>query len=120
MPPPGPDVRERQQQQADEDVRSVEAGEAEEDRAERSVTRREADVDVLVDLDEQEGRTEQPGESQAELESAVVVVLDRFERVLTVNEEETRTAVLMPAMSTGSSTPSGGQAAGSATTRRKK
>ena len=37
-----------------------------------------------------------------------------------VNEEETRMQVLMPAIRTGSSTPSGGQEAGSATTRRKK
>ena len=45
-------------EQADEDVGAVEAGEAVEDRAEGAVAGAEADVDVLVHLDEEEGRAE--------------------------------------------------------------
>ena len=55
----GADRDEQQQRQADEDVRAVQAGEAVEDRALGAVLRREADVDVLVDLDEQERAAEQ-------------------------------------------------------------
>ena len=42
-------------------VRAVEAGEAVEDRAEAEVAGAEAEVHVLVDLDEEEGRAQQPG-----------------------------------------------------------
>ena len=58
----GADRREAEQHQADEDVGAVQAGEAVEDRAEAEVAGAEADVDVLVDLDEEEGRAEQPGQ----------------------------------------------------------
>jgi len=50
------DRRETEQQQPDKDVGSVQAGEAVEDRAEGEVTGAEADVDVLVDLDEGRSR----------------------------------------------------------------
>src|SRR5665811_514062 len=55
----GADRGEAEQGEADEDVGAVQAGEAEEDRAEGEVAGAEADVRVLVDLDEEEGRTEQ-------------------------------------------------------------
>src|SRR4051812_12699498 len=48
------DGREEEQRQPDEDVRAVEAGQREEDRAEGAVVRREADPGVLADLREQE------------------------------------------------------------------
>ena len=39
-------------------------------------------MDVLVDLDEEEGHPQQPGHHQSELQSVVVVVPDRLERVV--------------------------------------
>ena len=108
-----------EQQQPDEDVGAVQAGEAVEDRAEGAVAGAEADVDVLVDLDEEEGRAEQPGRREAQLAAAVAPADDSSAQCI-VKLEETRIAVLTPATATGSSKPSGGHAPSSATTRRKK
>jgi hypothetical protein len=63
-------------------VGTVEPGEAEEDRTEGTVTRGKTDVDVLVDLDEEEGRSKQPGHDQAEAETGMIAVTDRLECVL--------------------------------------
>src|SRR4051795_7707219 len=49
----------REKREPDEDVRAVEAGEPIEDRHLRGVVGRDPEVDVLVDLDEEEGRAEQ-------------------------------------------------------------
>ena len=38
--------------------------------------------DVLVDLDEEEGRAEQPGQDEAEFEAAAVAAADRLQRVV--------------------------------------
>ena len=70
-------VDDRQQRQADGDVRAVQAGEPVEDRALRVVLRREADVDVLVDLDEEERRAEQEGGEDAGLQAEAVARLER-------------------------------------------
>src|SRR5215203_3946521 len=78
----GTDRREREQHQTGEDVGSVEAGEAVEDRAEPEVPGAEAEVDVLVELDEEEGRTEEPGRDQAQLHAGAVAVADRLEGVM--------------------------------------
>jgi hypothetical protein len=56
-------------------VRAVQAGEPVEDRALRAVLRREADVDVLVDLDEQERRAEQERRQDARLEREAIAPL---------------------------------------------
>src|SRR5262245_54258472 len=58
---PGPVERVEKRVQADEHVRAVEAGQAVEDRPEDPVLRREPDVGVLVDLDDQERRPEHHG-----------------------------------------------------------
>jgi hypothetical protein len=116
----GSDRGEAEEQEANEDVGAVEAGEAVEDRAEGEVAGAEADVGVLVYLDEEEGRAEQPGEDQAQFEAAAVAPPDRLQRVVDREAGETRIAVLTPATATGSSKGSGGQAGGSTTTRRKK
>ena len=70
----------REQRQADEHVRAVEAGEPVEDRALSVVLRREADVDVLVDLDEQERGAEQERGQHSGLQAEAVVRLHRLER----------------------------------------
>ena len=114
-----PDRDEQQQRQADEDVRAVQAGEAVEDRALRMVLRREAEVDVLVDLDEQERAAEQERGEDAGLEPAPVALLCACSAQCSVNEDEIRIAVLTPAISFGSSVPSAGQSA-PCTTRMKK
>src|SRR5262245_15013286 len=73
---------EAEQGEADEDVGAVEAGEAVEDRAEGEVASAEADVRVLVHLDEEEGRAEHPGEDEAEFHPAAVAAADRLERIV--------------------------------------
>src|SRR5215203_2145206 len=78
----GTDRREGEQHQADEDVGAVEAGEAVEDRAEAEVAGAEAEVHVLVDLDEEEGGAEEPGRNQAEFEAGAVAAADRLQRVV--------------------------------------
>ena len=62
------------------DVRAVQPGQAVEDRALRVVGGREPDVDVLVDLDEQEGRAEQEGREDPGLQAEAVALLGRLER----------------------------------------
>src|SRR5262249_27470333 len=52
VPAERPDHDRQQQAQANEDVRAVQAGQPVEDRGLGRIRRREADVDVLVDLDE--------------------------------------------------------------------
>src|SRR3954453_10670404 len=59
------DRRERQQREADEHVRAVQAGEPVEDRALRVVVRREADVHVLVDLHREEGGAQKQRRGEA-------------------------------------------------------
>src|SRR5215211_757269 len=78
----GADRREREEHQADEDVGSVEAGEAVEDRAEGEVTGAEAEVHVLVDLDEEEGRSQQPGGHQAQFEAGAIAAADRLQGIV--------------------------------------
>ena len=110
---PGADVGEAEQQQADEDVRSVQAGEAVEDRAEGAVAGAEADVDVLVDLHEEERRAEQPGDRQAQPSSRCGCPCGRPRAPSgSLNEEVIRIAVLTPATSVGSSNAVGRPAAG--------
>jgi hypothetical protein len=87
-------------------VRAVQAGEAVEDRPEGVVPGAEADVDVLVELDEEE---REPQFWRIDSSAKCIVKL-----------EETRIAVFMPAIATGSSNGSGGQGPSLATTRRKK
>src|SRR5690349_9934048 len=78
----GADRREREQHQADEDVGPVETGEAVEDRAEREVAGAETEVHVLVDLDEEKGRAQEPGGDQAEFQAGAVSAADRLQRVV--------------------------------------
>ena len=52
----GADRGEAEEHETDEDVGAVQAGEAVEDRAEGEIASAEADVGVLVELDEEEGR----------------------------------------------------------------
>ena len=93
-----------QQREADEDVGAVQAGQAVEDRALRVVLRREADVDVLVDLDEQERRAEQEGGEHARPAAPKrLSCLARLSAQCSVNDEDSRIAVLTPAISFGSS-----------------
>ena len=66
----------QQQREADEDVRSVQTGERVEDRALRMVLRGEADVRVLVDLDEQECGAEQERHQHARLQAETVALAD--------------------------------------------
>src|SRR5205809_2167658 len=75
----GADRGEGEQAEPDEDVGAVEAGEAVEDRAEAEIAGAEAEVDVLVELDEEEGGAEHPGEDQAELETVAVAATDRLQ-----------------------------------------
>src|SRR4051794_9678293 len=77
---PGADVGEGEQHQTDEDVGAVQAREAVEDRAEGAVAGREADVDVLVDLDEEKGRAQQPGHRQAHLKRAPIAPAHALQR----------------------------------------
>src|SRR6185312_9372711 len=72
----GADRGEAEEQEADEDVGSVEAGEAVEDRPEGEVAGAEADVRVLVDLDEEEGGAEHPGRDQTEFQALVIATAD--------------------------------------------
>src|SRR5204863_1870224 len=78
----GADRGEAEQHQADEDEGAVQAGEAVEDRAEGEIAGVEADGEVLVDLDEEEGGPQQPGQDQAELEPFPVAAADRLKRVV--------------------------------------
>src|SRR5215207_2879066 len=82
VPAEGADRGEAEQHQADEDVGAVEAGEAVEDRAEAEVAGAEADVDVLVDLDEEEGRAQHPGQQQADFQPLLVAAADRLQGVV--------------------------------------
>src|SRR4051812_32342155 len=76
----GTDGGEGEQRQADEDVRAVEAGEGEEDRAEGAVVRGEADAGVLARLREQEDEPHQERQEQARLQAGAVAALDRLQR----------------------------------------
>src|SRR5437773_894112 len=76
----GPDGRRQEQRQADEDVRSVQSGQAVEDRPERVRVKREAEARVLADLRQQERQPEQEGERQAGLQAGAVAALDRLQR----------------------------------------
>src|SRR5215203_39323 len=58
MPAEGADRGESEQREPDEHMRSVEAGEPVEDRALRVLLNGEADVEVLVDLNREEGEAE--------------------------------------------------------------
>src|SRR6476659_5334290 len=78
----GADRGEAEQHQADEDVGAVQSREAVEDRAEGQVPGAEADVRVLVDLDEEEGRAEHPGQHEAEFEAFAVALADRLQGVV--------------------------------------
>src|SRR3954454_10489565 len=71
-----PDRREREKDQADGHVRAVQSGQAVEDRALSVVADGPAEMEVLVDLDREEGQSEQEGRQEAGLHRALVVVLD--------------------------------------------
>src|SRR3954469_5648564 len=75
----GADHDHQEKRESDEDVRAVEARQAVEDRRLREVARREADVDVLVDLDEEERRAEQERAEDARLPRAAVAALDALQ-----------------------------------------
>ena len=102
-PAEGADGGERQQRQADEHVGAVQPGQPVEDRALRVVLRREADVDVLVDLDEQERRAEQEGGEDARPAGRSGCRAWPLERPVHVSDDESRIAVLTPAISFGRS-----------------
>src|SRR6478609_1808476 len=64
MAPEGPDRHEEQDHEADEDVRAVQAGQAVEDRPERSVVRCKAEARVLARLRQQEDKAHQKRQHQ--------------------------------------------------------
>ena len=69
------DEREREERQADEDVRAVQARQPEEGRRERVVAGPEADPRVFARLDQEEREAEQERERQARDEARAI--LDR-------------------------------------------
>src|SRR2546421_3792019 len=77
VPAEGPHRDHREQREPDEHVRAVQSREPVEDRTLRAVVRREPDVGVLVDLDEQEGRAQQEGREDPGLQAEAVAVLHR-------------------------------------------
>ena len=124
VPPEGADRREQQQRQADEDVRAVQAGQPVEDRALGEDRRRQAllrQVDVLVDLDEEEGRAEQQRQQRARPAGARGCRASRPRAPSASSATTTRgSAVLTPATSFGSSKSSTGNHSDPATTLMKK
>src|SRR6476646_4630923 len=77
MPAERADRHHEQDHQADEDVRSVEAGQAEERRGERGVPRVETEAAVLDELGEEERGAEAEGQDEAGLEACAVALLHR-------------------------------------------
>src|SRR6476620_5767035 len=77
---PDADIGGCQEPQPDGHVGAVESGQGVEDRAEGGVAGAEAEVPVLVELDEQEREAEQPGGGEAHHQSAAVAASDRLQR----------------------------------------
>ncbi len=76
----GADRHEPEDREPHEDVGAVEAREAEEDRAEGLVVRREADPRVLDRLREEEGQAHEEGQDEPCLHPGAVAALDRGQR----------------------------------------
>ena len=103
-------VANSEQRQADEDVGSVQAREAVEDRTLRVVLRGEAEVHVLVDLHGEEGEAEQEGGEQAHLHARSGCSLRAPSSAqCIVKLDESRIAVFTPATAPGARCRAPGQ-----------
>ena len=102
VPAEGADRHEEQDRQADEDVRAVQAGEAEEDRRERAVVRGEADARVLESLRDRgtSGPSGTSAAGPARRPNTLPRLIDCSAQCI-VNDDVTRMHVLMSATKTG-------------------